>query len=358
MVFRAFCRSTFGLILLLAPFAALADDGGGRDAPSDMPDQAAVLPAAPEDTKIAPSKSNVADSSARQPELVTERYPDGSVRIQRTVVLDDESNFVNHGSYAAYDEKGEVQVAGQYRMGKQHGLWKRYFDAGEENFVWGNVDHQFAGPYLSEASFVDGQLHGSWIILSRGGQKILEWRFQDGYCQGSATQWYASGTKQWEVNFKDGQPIGEFGEWGPRGELLRSVLFIDGCVSVKHEKRHRTGQRSCAGHVLIPSPWSRLVFDWWNTRVTLAPLPATLPERRHGLWTEWYSDGTKKFEGEYHEGTPHGAFTWWSENGEKRVEGRYTKGRKDGIWTTWNSSGRKDSVAEYAAGLQFWTSRR
>jgi antitoxin component YwqK of YwqJK toxin-antitoxin module len=338
--------------------AALAHDGAGRDAPADKPDRAAILPVEPADTKASSSEATVSDTGPRQLELVTQRYPDGSVQIQRTVTLDNESNFVNHGSYSAYDEKGEVQMAGQYRMGKQHGLWKQYFDAGEEDFVWGDMDHEFAGPYLSEASFVDGQLHGSWIIFSRDGQKILEWRFQHGYCHGPATQWYASGAKQREVIYEDGQPVGELKEWDPRGNVLRGVLFIDGCVSVKHEKRYRSGQKSCQGEVLIPSPWSRLVFDWRNTRVTLAPLPESLPERRHGLWTEWYPDGTKKFEGEYHAGIPNGVFTWWCENGEKRVEGRYTEGRKDGIWTTWNSKGRKDSVAEYAAGLQFWTSRR
>jgi antitoxin component YwqK of YwqJK toxin-antitoxin module len=243
-------------------------------------------------------------------------------------------------------------------MGRQHGLWKRLIESGDEDFFWGKLDKRFLSPFLSQASFVDGQLDGCWSISSQDGKKIFEWRFENSRCSGSATVWFSDGAKQWEVKYQDGRPVDAYREWNTQGELIDSVPLIDGCSLAQRVGRHRNGHKSYEGTVLVPSKWSRLVFDWWNTKVAVDRTAEIAPERRHGLWTEWYADGTKKYEGEYREGVPHGKFVVWYENGKKQVEGTYKDGEKSGIWSTWTKDGTKDSVAEYVAGLQFWVRTR
>ena len=106
---------------------------------------------------------------------------------------------------------------------------------------------------------------------------------------------------------------------------------------------------------------------------------------KDGLWTEWYSNGRKRFEGAYRkppnntidiyrsgslgpsdslgawawdrENREHirvGVWTFWYENGNKAATGGYRDGGglinvKDGLWTYWYENGNKKSVGELDA---------
>ena len=80
-----------------------AQDNAGSGAPTLLPESAATA-----DTKV---------------ELVTERYPNGNVKIERQVTRDANGNYVNQGTYKAYDLDGKVQKTGEFVDGKQQGKW-------------------------------------------------------------------------------------------------------------------------------------------------------------------------------------------------------------------------------------------
>jgi antitoxin component YwqK of YwqJK toxin-antitoxin module len=75
----------------------------------------------------------------------------------------------------------------------------------------------------------------------------------------------------------------------------------------------------------------------------------------HGLFTEWYDNGQKKWEGN---GKGDGLLTFWYENGQKEAEGNYKDGKKDGLWTEWYENGQKRQEANYKDdkkdGLKTW----
>src|SRR4051794_27907665 len=59
-------------------------------------------------------------------EVVRERYPDGKVKIERQVVLDDTGNYVNHGEWKLLAPNGDTIAQGNFDMGKRTGPWMRW----------------------------------------------------------------------------------------------------------------------------------------------------------------------------------------------------------------------------------------
>ncbi len=60
-------------------------------------------------------------------EVIKERYPNGSVKIEREVTQDDDGNYVNHGMFKTFDERGNLTAQGEYRNGKRQGTWIRWY---------------------------------------------------------------------------------------------------------------------------------------------------------------------------------------------------------------------------------------
>ena len=67
--------------------------------------------------------SDGAGASEGNVEQVTERYPNGKIKIERQVTKDAAGNYVNQGTYTRYDVDGKVQKTGTFVNGKQHGMW-------------------------------------------------------------------------------------------------------------------------------------------------------------------------------------------------------------------------------------------
>ena len=94
----------------------------------------------------------------------------------------------------------------------------------------------------------------------------------------------------------------------------------------------------------------------------------------HGIYTTWYDNGQKEFEGVYARGQLDGVATSWHRNGQKWVEEPYRLGRRhgarfswddkgvlrkeehfvddkpDGTWTTWDAQGRIKSQQHFDQG--------
>jgi antitoxin component YwqK of YwqJK toxin-antitoxin module len=235
-------------------------------------------------------------------------------------------------------------------MGKQCGEWMQVFEAGQGNLFSGELDEEFSGPFVSKAIFVDGQLHGTWTIVSGTGDKIIEWSFLRGLRHGVATWWYPNGVKRHVLTYEYGEPVGESEQFSPDGELIGTTRYIDGRPLVKKEDYYSGTQKQYEGTVLAAQELGQPEFDWWNNTAKPASDPVKVPELKHGMWTEWYPNGRKKAEGGYDQGLPHGKFVWWYENGQRQAAGGYENGLRSGTWVTWHPNGMKESIGEYSSG--------
>jgi antitoxin component YwqK of YwqJK toxin-antitoxin module len=318
--------------------------------PAPSPLGSAADPDAPAPLAAPESANAPASLPARASEFVTERYSNGKLKSERQVALDDQQNYVNHGSYRAYDVQGNVTRAGQYRDGKQHGRWMWRFEAGEGGLFSGECENQYSGPFVSEATFADGQLHGTWTIVSvKTRQKIIEWEFEQGQRHGRATWWYPNGQRCREMTFKKGLPEGDYVRWSPDGRVLTRSAFIEGRELLKQAEWYSSGQKRAEGPMLLPRG-PNFEFDWWNGTVQTTPPATDQPAAKHGLWVEWHPGGQKEAEGHFEHDRPVGKFVWWYENGQRKAEGHYTAGAKDGDWTYWHANGMKESQVAYRAG--------
>ena len=60
-------------------------------------------------------------------EVIRERFPNSTVKVERHVTQDAEGNYYNHGLWTEWDEKGRLVGSGEYRYGKRHGRWLRWY---------------------------------------------------------------------------------------------------------------------------------------------------------------------------------------------------------------------------------------
>jgi antitoxin component YwqK of YwqJK toxin-antitoxin module len=318
-----------------------AKEETSKSSTSDTPSAVAPAPAP------APAPSATSDAEG---ELVTERYADGSVKIERQVTKDAAGNYVNHGTYTAYAPDGTVQKTGVFQNGKQQGKWTQSFAKDEGHLFAADHDTEFQGPFVSEATFIDGQLDGTWTVKDRNGQNIVEWNFDHGARNGKWSWWYPNGDKRLEATYKNGNLEGEVLEWSQGGQLGSKTSYVDGKRLDKVVGWYTLGQKHFEGNYLravhMPDP----SYDWWKGSITTVAAAPAGEDQKHGTWTEWYRSGNKKTEAQYDHNIAVGKFVWWYENGQKQAEVEYQMGVYSGTFTTWHPNGLKESQAEYRNG--------
>jgi len=283
-------------------------------------------------------------------ELVSERYPDGRLKLERYVLQDARGNYINHGTYTLYAPDGKILKKGDFQNGKQEGEWVQHFANDAGNLFSSEQQRGFTGPFVSTATFSQGKMLGVWTIQDAQGKNIITWGFENGARHGQWTWWHSNGQKWLEATYRNGTLHGEVKEWDTDGKVVSQSNYIDGRCLVNEVGWYALGQKHYQGAFLrvqrVPEP----VFDWWTSSVTsMVPAP-TGADQKHGVWIAWYRNGNKKTQGEYDHDTPIGKFTWWYENGQRQAEGEFDKGGRSGTWITWHANGLKESQASYVHG--------
>jgi antitoxin component YwqK of YwqJK toxin-antitoxin module len=325
------------------------------DEPADMvadePAPVAVdeTPAAADDQPAAPDNSNEA-------EVIQERYPNRAVKIERQVVQDASGNYVNHGKWTMYDEKGRTLARGEYRYGERQGPWTRWHLGGGKDMFSQAPYKQFQAPFVTEVTFENGRLSGAWTIYDNRDRKCSEFNFEHGERQGKSTWYYPNGSKMRELDFTAGQLDGHWLEWGTAKNLTMNDTYQNGQRLAKKIETHANGQTKSEGTYLFAREVLSTNYDWWNGTVTTTAQKEG-KDQKHGLCTTWYKNGQKETEGQYVNDVPVGHVTWWHENGQKAVEGQYANGDRIGSWTWWHQNGQKAVSGDFVKGVEIgkWT---
>jgi antitoxin component YwqK of YwqJK toxin-antitoxin module len=282
-------------------------------------------------------------------ELVKERFPNGSVKVERRVTQDAQGNYLNHGSWKMWDQRGSPVAQGTYDFANRTGTWTRWYrNAVEADLLKQMPYSQFSEPFISQATFKHDQLDGLWTIYDGKMRKISQLRFADGKRQGTATWWYLSGRKMREMEYKDGELDGQLLEWSPEGKLLVKDTYQAGRKVAAKLAKHPDGGKKSEGMYLFAKEVEQTPDDWWNCK--LAVMTKNGGEEKHGVWTSWYSNGQTQLEGAYEHDVQVGKFVWWHSNGQKAQEGRFDHGKQDGSWTWWYPTGQKSIRGEYVKG--------
>jgi antitoxin component YwqK of YwqJK toxin-antitoxin module len=308
----------------------------------------AVEPAPIEDTSAAKPASDAADE---QVEVIRERHPNTAVKVERHVTQDAEGNYYNHGLWTQWDEKSRLVGTGEYRYGKRHGRWLRWYAPGEAPMLAGPIYKEFQPPFVAEATFDDGVLHGTWKVFDVKNRKVSEWEFDHGDRHGKSVWYYPNGQKRREVDYRQGQIDGQVMEWEHGNKLVSNEKYVDGHRLAPQTDNYAPGQKRAEGWVLYAKENLKSNYDFWAGVAKVEVVGTEGVNQRHGLWTWWHKNGQKQMEGRYEQDMPIGKFTWWYPNGQKQLQGEYTGGKQAGKFTWWHPNGQKQLEGAYLAGV-------
>jgi antitoxin component YwqK of YwqJK toxin-antitoxin module len=155
----------------------------------------------------------------------------------------------------------------------------------------------------------------------------------DSLYNGLWTFWYEKGQKLCEARFEKGKRIGDWNIWGFDGKQLVAGDYElketgDGFPeTIKFLKSTQKGVE-LSGQI-----------DFYPNHSIKSAGPAK-DNKKFGLWTAWFNDGTKWSEGEFKYDVADGIHTVWYQNGQKYYEGKYFLGEKVGPWKFWNEKGK------------------
>ena len=292
-----------------------------------------------------------ADSATKEKEteLIKERFPNGSINVERLVSQDLHGNYINHGSWKMWDQRGNLVAQGQYESGNRTGTWVRWYRSVLAANILSKAPYkQFAGPFISQATFKNDKLNGLWTIYDGKMRKISQWAFADGKRHGPSIWWYSNGKKMREAQFRDGDMDGRYLEWGTDGSLTVKETYQAGRKLALKTSHHRGGAKKSEGMYLFAKDIEHSPDDWWNCK--LITTVKSGKDEKHGAWTSWFATSQTQLEGKYEHDMQIGQFTWWHSNGQKALQGSFDKGKQDGTWTWWHSNGQKSIEGQYVRG--------
>ncbi len=287
-------------------------------------------------------------------ELIRQRFPNGSIQIERWVIESESGDFINHGTFVEYGQDGNELRSGAYRDGKRDGAWQQTITTAQVAQLAGPVPAGFQAPYQSSATFQAGQLHGVWTCTDANDLAVFEWRFRQGKRHGNS-QWFDShGTVIQQISYVDNLAHGLAKLRAEDSVEPRPVQFehgrhptqVDNWFPLENGQQRRLQSQDW---YLTFGPHNLQSHDWLNSRLTQQP-EHSHKKTRHGKSITFYPNGQRESEGQYVNGQRVGTFVWWYANGQQRTVGEYQDDREHGQWTWWHKNGMKEARGEFLAG--------
>ncbi len=150
---------------------------------------------------------SIACSNSNQVEIKN----DDGVVVERYELSKEDSTM--HGSYEAFDEKGQLIEKSSYAKGKLDGVRTLYYPSGGVQYEETHLNGEFEGIY--KAYYPEGELE-------------LEGKYVDNKMTGIWTAYYPNGTKKEAVTFVDNEENGPFTEWHASGTLKAEGSYANG----------------------------------------------------------------------------------------------------------------------------------
>jgi antitoxin component YwqK of YwqJK toxin-antitoxin module len=286
-------------------------------------------------------------------EKVQQRYPNGKLHIERSIVEDEQGNFVNHGSYVEYDAKGEVIRSGSFASGKMDGQWKQVLGLESIRGLTDNVDPGFQAPFHSNTTFNDGEISDAWTIADAKGKLVFILQFEDGQRENLSIWYNSRGDVVRELMYSANVPDGAAVVIDPKTKKPTPITIQEGLIvqtkTEWHDPKTRKTKKS-EGSVLVPYAFTIEDHDWWNSKIKMVPATTAEPIR-HGLVSSWHANGQLAFHSNYVKGKLDGESTWYYDNGQPMGRGMSKDDVKVGEWTWWHSNGMKQASGSYDEGI-------
>lgn len=282
-------------------------------------------------------------------EVLSQRYPDGKLQIERRVVRDQFGNYLNDGKWKMYHTDGQLMGLGRFDNGQMIGVWQRVHFS-RDSAWFQTADFQgFEFPLVSTADFKDGQMDGLWVIKDSQQRKIFQLAYRDGRRQGTGSWWHSNGQLKRQLQCRDDLLHGQWQEWDENGKLVRENWFREGRRISKNTSYFRENRPEVEQSYLEPKLELVEADDWWNAR--LGSYEPTGEVVQEGPVRAWYDNGQRHMAGFFEDGMKEGEFAWWHPNGTRKLLGHYDQGQRTGRWTWWHDNGIKAAEVDFEKDL-------
>ena len=115
-----------------------------------------------------------------------------------------------------YDsDGGEIEFIKNYKDGKYHGLYERYYDNGK---------------LFEKSTYKDGKWDGLKEVYWSSGQLNTKSNFKNGKQEGPYEKYYYSGKLFVKTNYKDGKQEGPYEKYYEDGKLEEKSTYKDGRI--------------------------------------------------------------------------------------------------------------------------------
>ena len=290
-------------------------------------------------------------------ETIKERYENGTIRIERQVILDKDGNYVNHGYWKFYLKNGKVAGQAFFVNGAKTGAWSRWVIATEAPALAKKSFQNFKPPFLSTFHYDNDQLSGPWRLTDSGNRTLCEIGLKNGQRDSKATWFHANGTKSIEMQYANGKLHGPFRRWNPQGKIIENREFAEGQEIGKITEFHRPEIKKIEYGILAGE--IQLLENDQPWEVIFAIEEKGGPNIKHGPVKSWYSNGQLQLIGNFDHDSQKGDFIWFFQNGQKQDEGRILSNVRQGAWSWWHPNGMKASSGAYLDGApsgnwQWW----
>lgn len=295
-------------------------------------------------TILEPAKNDVPGGLER----IRERFPDGKVHVERSVVLDNDGNYVNHGDFREFSPKGDLIASGKYVQGIPDGIWFKVCLATDSKMFTHPPFSKFAAPFQSTVSFSKGAMDGVWTIVDKDNRVVSQIELRDGKRQGTSTFYTPSGKILTQAHYSDGVLHGRTLENSMDGRSVRDEIYSNGQRTEVETQYYPNKAIKSVSHYL--SAVQKVIEpDNWMTN-HMASLKPVGERVLHGVTKTHYENGQQSSESNYDHGQLHGNYASWYPNGEKSVAGKYEHGVQHGSWVWRHPNGMKRAVAEFVDG--------
>ncbi len=281
-------------------------------------------------------------------DVVRQRFANGKVHIERMVTQDAEGNFVNHGEYREFNERGELISSGNYSMGKRTGAWFRVVTPAETKTLNSYPFNKFRAPFTSSVEFIDDQMHGVWIITDKDKRIACQIQLHQGVREGSAVLFHSNGQVFSQSEYHNGVLNGMSIEKTAEGKVVREDNFTDGQKLIVDTEHYPNKSIKSVMRYLSDVQQVATKDNWLTT--TLATVSGSNEKQMHGEFVTYYDNGQISTKGRYNRGKLDGLYESWYKTGELASSGEYSQGKQVGPWTWRHANGMKRAAATYVDG--------
>jgi len=275
--------------------------------------------------------------------LTTYYYPDG--KVHRTV------NFVNgleSGISKEYGPDGTVITFIEYKKGfivsreninrkdkngLKQGRWKFFYENG--------LVHE-------EGTYKDDKKNGYFKEYNEEGNLLTVFKYVDDVKQEDApelasldirTDYYPDGKIKTVASYKGETPEGVRREYSETGAIVAGYIFTHGSM---------TGQGIIDEEGIKDGPWKEFYTDGSKRSEG-----NYVKGKQVGSWKYYYPDGKTEEEGSFNkQGKLDGNWRWYYESGNIWREQNYINGLEDGLYTEYDENNKLITSGEFIEGLE------